>query len=357
MDKSASDTHSLILSSQHSCVSAPCPTVIICEEQGIEVISSRKASLHSLHVSSSSNQLQRRSIGSISSNTVKVESSGGSLPLPLSNGVSLENSNHTTGVSDNLLLGKLKLALQYSRQKKLLILTVLEVNLDREDKDTSKTDDNVKKELNTQVRLALLAEKVVKFRTKYRSNAVFNETFVFNILPDELVESVVRCRLYQKRVRSNGLLGEAFLKASVVDSSSGSSSQHSLNIRPPPSTIHSSMSLPHLLSRNSTPSATTTISSTPSSNHFQHPLPANHSSGHGTPVSTPTMPQVASVIAASNYNSASRRSSTVDDCGRFCSLPQSNGTPEVLVSLCYVQDQSNVIVGVEKATGFDSAHR
>lgn len=28
-------------------------------------------------------------------------------------------------------------------------------------------------------------------------------------------------------------------------------------------------------------------------------------------------------------NSASRRNSTVDDCGRFCALPHSDGTPEV----------------------------
>lgn len=41
------------------------------------------------------------------------------------------------------------------------------------------------KEVNVQVRLALLSDKVVKFRTKFRpvNDAIFNETFVFSLLP------------------------------------------------------------------------------------------------------------------------------------------------------------------------------
>lgn len=44
----------------------------------------------------------------------------------------------------------------------------------------------------------------------------------------------------------------------------------------------------------------------------------------------------------------------VDDCGRFCALPEANGTPELLISLCYLPNQSKVVVGIEKASGFDT---
>ncbi|KAF7638391.1 hypothetical protein Mgra_00002073 [Meloidogyne graminicola] len=48
--------------------------------------------------------------------------------------------------------------------------------------------------------------------------------------------------------------------------------------------------------------------------------------------------------------SGSRRGSTVDDRGAFCSLPQQGGNqPEVLVSLCYFDTQNRLVVCVEKA--------
>uniref|UniRef100_A0A1I8BDG0 C2 domain-containing protein n=1 Tax=Meloidogyne hapla TaxID=6305 RepID=A0A1I8BDG0_MELHA len=48
--------------------------------------------------------------------------------------------------------------------------------------------------------------------------------------------------------------------------------------------------------------------------------------------------------------SGSRRGSTVDDRGAFCTLPQQGGNqPEVLVSLCYFDTQNRLVVGVNKA--------
>jgi len=110
---------------------------------------------------------------------------------------------------------------------------------------------------------------------------------------------------------------------------------------------------PPLLTKNScntsSPSVTTNNSSTNTPSMRAQQQAYNCGSGAGTPVSSPSMP------TASSMASASRRSSTVGDDGRFCSLPQSDGTPEVLISLCYLEDQSKVVVGVEKATGFDAS--
>ncbi|KAI1720494.1 synaptotagmin-16 [Ditylenchus destructor] len=255
--------------------------------------------------------------------------------------------------------GTIRIAFQYSNQKKLLILTVLESELDLTP-TAVRTSADGSKEVNVQVRLALLSDKVVKFRTKFRpvNDAIFNETFVFSLLPEELAESVVRLRVYQWRLRSNVLLGEAFLKACLVDPQNGASSNHLLNLRAP---IENAMSLfPQLLNRgsaapnaasavpaNGTPASTASPARAVPSSFSTLPTGLNSlgcGSGCGTPISTPT---------TATAMSASRRSSTVDDCGRFATLPQSDGTPEMLVSLCYVVDQSQLVVVVEKATGFD----
>ncbi|KAI1719656.1 c2 domain-containing protein [Ditylenchus destructor] len=251
--------------------------------------------------------------------------------------------------------GTIRIAFQYSNQKKLLILTVLESELDLTPTAVRTAVDG-SKEVNVQVRLALLSEKVVKFRTKFRpgNEAVFNETFVFSLLPEELAESVVRLRVYQWRLRSNVLIGETFLKACMVDPQNGASSNQLLNLRAP---IENAMSLFPPLNRgsaaggntgaNGTPASTTSPARAVPSSFSTLPTGLNSlgcGSGGGTPISTPT---------TATAMSASRRSSTVDDCGRFATLPQSDGTPEMLVSLCYVVDQSQLVVVVEKATGFD----
>uniref|UniRef100_A0A914CPR3 Uncharacterized protein n=1 Tax=Acrobeloides nanus TaxID=290746 RepID=A0A914CPR3_9BILA len=49
----------------------------------------------------------------------------------------------------------------------------------------------------------------------------------------------------------------------------------------------------------------------------------------------------------------SRRNSSIDDCGRFCALPEAIGNAEVLVSLCYLENQGKLVVELEKATGLE----
>lgn len=46
----------------------------------------------------------------------------------------------------------------------------------------------------------------------------------------------------------------------------------------------------------------------------------------------------------------SRRNSTVDTLGRFCALPTENGQPEVLVTLCYLDQSQKAVVTIEKAS-------
>ncbi|VDK60866.1 unnamed protein product, partial [Anisakis simplex] len=52
----------------------------------------------------------------------------------------------------------------------------------------------------------------------------------------------------------------------------------------------------------------------------------------------------------SRSNSVSRRSSMIDDCGRFCAQPIADSGPELLVSLCC--DMGHVVVGIEKGSSF-----
>lgn len=49
----------------------------------------------------------------------------------------------------------------------------------------------------------------------------------------------------------------------------------------------------------------------------------------------------------------SRRNSTVDSSGRFCSLPTPNGQPEALISLCYLDQAQKIVVTVEKASNLE----
>ncbi|CAK5023417.1 unnamed protein product [Meloidogyne enterolobii] len=56
--------------------------------------------------------------------------------------------------------------------------------------------------------------------------------------------------------------------------------------------------------------------------------------------------------------SGSRRGSTVDDRGAFCTLPQQGGNqPEVLVSLCYFDTQNRLVVGVNKAAAIGTGRK
>ncbi|KAH7723265.1 C2 calcium-dependent membrane targeting [Aphelenchoides avenae] len=236
-------------------------------------------------------------------------------------------------ISSGSPAGKVRIAAQYSVQKKLLIITVIEgVELDVDDKQAL-----------FQIRLAaLLLEKTVKQRTKFRSGPrpLFNQTYAFNVLDDELPETVVRLRLYRKRTSGrHQFVGEAFLKGSNVDPRGGNSASHLLKLRAP--LVNNIPIFPMLKGQIATLSASSRNGSLGSPVVGTPPLGGDRRSSNMNTL-------------ISSVNSSSRRGSMVDDCGRFCALPDASGTPELLISLCYLPNQSKVVVGIEKASGFDS---
>ncbi|KAI6188885.1 C2 domain-containing protein [Aphelenchoides besseyi] len=111
---------------------------------------------------------------------------------------------------------------QYSPQKKLLIIGVVEVAGQSE----------VARCHGAQVRVALLADKVIKKQTLFVNGPLFkfNETFAFKMEAAQLEDVVVRFRLYKKRLpKRSQLVGESFLKGRKI----GPHSLHVLKIREP----------------------------------------------------------------------------------------------------------------------------
>jgi hypothetical protein len=235
-------------------------------------------------------------------------------------------SDRTSSSVPSRPFGKIRVAAQYSFQKKLLIVTVVEV-VELEDETGALY----------QIRLAALsAEKTVKQRTKFRSgpHILFNQTYAFGVPEEHLQETVVRLRLYKKRSTGRySFLGEAYLKASTVESGS---STHLLRLRTP--APESNLSL--------LPIRKTQLTAMNGS-----PKGSVGSLAVGTP---PMGFDYRQTNINATASASPRRGSMVDDSGRFCALPDANGTPELLISLCYLANQSKVIVGLEKASGFDT---
>ncbi|CAD5226261.1 unnamed protein product [Bursaphelenchus okinawaensis] len=116
----------------------------------------------------------------------------------------------------------LRISTQYSDQKKLLIITIIEAGGEMD----------VRECREAQVRVALLGDKTVRKRTEFTTGPTFKfaKTFAFKIEMDKLPDVVIRMRLYRKRMpQRNQLVGECFLKGKKVDAHS----MHILKLRPP----------------------------------------------------------------------------------------------------------------------------
>uniref|UniRef100_A0AC35EY39 Uncharacterized protein n=1 Tax=Panagrolaimus sp. PS1159 TaxID=55785 RepID=A0AC35EY39_9BILA len=72
----------------------------------------------------------------------------------------------------------------------------------------------------------------------------------------------------------------------------------------------------------------------------------NSSAGHNS--TAPTVVQ--NHINSGTGITPARRNSTVDSSGRFCALPTENGLPEVLITLCYLDQSQKAVVTIEKAS-------
>uniref|UniRef100_A0A9J2PHQ7 C2 domain-containing protein n=1 Tax=Ascaris lumbricoides TaxID=6252 RepID=A0A9J2PHQ7_ASCLU len=119
-----------------------------------------------------------------------------------------------------------------------------------------------------------------------------------NIL-EALSQTSVRFRVYKRRLTgSSQFLGETSLVNSLIDARGGILTHHTL--------------------------------------FFHH--------------STDSNLNLAPSAMGSRSNSVSRRSSMIDDSGRFCAQPIADGGPELLISLCC--NAGHVVVGVEKGSSF-----
>ncbi|TKR60830.1 hypothetical protein L596_028017 [Steinernema carpocapsae] len=238
------------------------------------------------------------------------------------------STNSSPVVTLDQLLGKVRFAARYLDQKETLIVSELEgIGLELVDAEAS-----------CQIRVAFFGPKVFKQRTAFLegSNPKFKETFTFtHITQEDLSESVLRLRVYRKRnTGRHQFLGESLLRTSLLDAKSGNTTHHSLHLHPNTDKNLNVFSPMQLMSRRISGGST------------QSPVRNSPVLSCVTPVHTAPSP--------SPSNSASRRNSSVDSCGRFCSLPQANGSPELLISLCYLETQGKVVVGLEKASGISS---
>ncbi|VDN56118.1 unnamed protein product [Dracunculus medinensis] len=119
-------------------------------------------------------------------------------------------------------LGKLRVNVQYSIQKRILIITIVE----------GIAFESIENDSNTQIRMVLLPYKNFRYRTKFASglNPKFNETFFFkNINQEDLSKTFVRFRIYKRRLTGrNQFIGETLLRNSLIDAKNGCLTHHTL---------------------------------------------------------------------------------------------------------------------------------
>ncbi|KAI6219003.1 C2 domain-containing protein [Aphelenchoides fujianensis] len=115
----------------------------------------------------------------------------------------------------------LRVLSQYSPQKRLLIVSIVE----------AAGQGDVCRPPSSQVRVALLSDKVIKKQTPFVHGPApkFNHTFAFKMEEARLEDTVIRFRFYKKRVTRSHLVGEAYLKGRKI----GPHALHLLKLREP----------------------------------------------------------------------------------------------------------------------------
>jgi hypothetical protein len=122
-------------------------------------------------------------------------------------------------LNNNVSTGSLLVSCQYSTQKKLVILTILEA---RDESETGQEGNQI------QVRLALLENSPIrKHRTKILAGpcAKFAQTFTFSIEADDLFYAKLRFRLYKYKssFKRSQFCGECYFPTADIDTKVGAS--------------------------------------------------------------------------------------------------------------------------------------
>ncbi|KAE9547734.1 hypothetical protein FO519_009053 [Halicephalobus sp. NKZ332] len=223
------------------------------------------------------------------------------------------------------ITGDLVVSTQYSLQKKLVILTVIEAK-DAEE-DTAPL----------QIRLAFPGDSPSrKHRTKSvpGPQAKFGQTFTFPFEPDELLSGRIRFHLYRCKssMKRSQFRGECYLRTEEIDKRQGSSpTTHILRFKFYPKIQNGNFA------KNECPAEV---------------IPCNLKKDNSDQMLNRQSSVKISNVPVGSAN-PSRRNSTVDSSGRFCSLPTPNGQPEALISLCYLDQSQKIVVTVEKASNLE----
>uniref|UniRef100_A0AC35TTA5 C2 domain-containing protein n=1 Tax=Rhabditophanes sp. KR3021 TaxID=114890 RepID=A0AC35TTA5_9BILA len=246
----------------------------------------------------------------------------------------------------------------------------------------------------SQIRVSFVGKKIFKFYTHTKTgwDPLFNQTFILDLQEEDLVDSFINFKIYtpdllttedylnvsssDKSPSNNNksvhfdrkAVSESVLPIKLIDIADGSETIHNLKL--------------HAVkegNRNSVPNIDTTqdfTKMTVGGRKRSNSATINNLKFHMDNINPLRQHSLATSIGSSNNSlensrgslfdrsgggtmdsyTNSRRGSTVDESGRFCSLPMESTTnADLLVSLCYNSAQGRLVVGVEKASAVGGA--
>uniref|UniRef100_A0A0N5B8D2 C2 domain-containing protein n=1 Tax=Strongyloides papillosus TaxID=174720 RepID=A0A0N5B8D2_STREA len=237
----------------------------------------------------------------------------------------------------------------------------------------------------SQIRVSFIGKKILKVCTPFIEgwNPKFNQTFSLNLENEDLPNSVIVFRIYTNSKTSQSTdsilkveategkapipeeinvlsIAECTLPLSLVDIKDGSETLHNLKLHAVQEKNRGSVPNINVKEFDRMTIGQRKRSNSASENNFKFQTPISpmrqnyHLNDRTSPI-PPNTPKGRGSIFERNSSmhtgNGSRRGSTVDESGRFCSLPMDSDTKaELLVTLCYTSSSGQLVVGIEKAS-------
>ncbi|CEF68793.1 AT15369p [Strongyloides ratti] len=237
----------------------------------------------------------------------------------------------------------------------------------------------------SQIRVSFIGNKILKVCTPFKEgwNPKFNQTFYLNLENEDLNNSVILFRIYTKSKFSKSIdtilkveavevktlvpdeinvlsIAECTLPLSLVDIKDGSETLHNLKLHAVQEKNRGSVPNINIKEFDRMTVGQRKRSNSASGNNLKLQAPITsmrqnlYFNDKTSPI-PPSTPKGRGSIFERNNNmhtgNGSRRGSTVDESGRFCSLPMNSDTKaELLVTLCYTSSSGQLVVGIEKAS-------
>uniref|UniRef100_A0A0K0DVU9 C2 domain-containing protein n=1 Tax=Strongyloides stercoralis TaxID=6248 RepID=A0A0K0DVU9_STRER len=237
----------------------------------------------------------------------------------------------------------------------------------------------------SQIRVSFIGKKILKICTPFKEgwNPKFNQTFCLDLENEDLPNSIILFRIYTKFKSSKSIdtilkvdavegkaliseeinvlsIAECTLPLSLVDIKDGSETLHNLKLHAVQEKNRGSVPNINVKEFDRMTVGQRKRSNSASGNNlrFQTPISPMRQSYHFNDKTSPIPPSTpkgrGSFLERNNnmhIGNSSRRGSTVDESGRFCSLPMNSDTKaELLVTLCYTSSSGQLVVGIEKAS-------